>query len=258
VKLIDTHSHLFSDKFEEDRMEVVQRAIDAGVERMYLPNVSGETIESMNALVEAFPENCFPMIGLHPCNVKEDFEKELELVRNELKASKYFGIGETGLDFYWDLTFKELQIQSLKQHIRWAKEYRLPIVLHTRESFHETFEIIEKENDERLTGVFHCFGGSVEDAEKVKSLGGFFIGIGGVATFKKTNHGEVLPNIGLDFVVLETDSPYLAPTPHRGKRNESAYLPLIAGKIAAIMGLPIELVAERTTANAKKLYQVSN
>lgn len=255
MKLIDTHTHLFSDQFTEDANEVIRRAIDAGVTRMYLPNISKATTEKMNALAKAFPENCFPMIGLHPCHVKKDFQKEVDHVAEELATGKYFGLGETGLDYHWDLTFKAEQKEALRQQITLAKKFELPIVLHTRESFDDTYELIAEQNDEKLTGVFHCFGGTVEDANKVADLGGFYVGIGGVATFKKTNHGEVLPKIPLEIIVLETDSPYLAPTPHRGKRNESAYITLVAQRVAEMLDMPLEELAKKTTENALKLYK---
>jgi len=255
MKLVDTHTHLFSDQFNEDGHEVVQRAIDAGVQRMYLPNISSETTEKMNSLAAAFPDNCFPMIGLHPCHVKENFQSEVDHVAKELATGKYFGLGETGLDYHWDLTFKENQKEALRQQIALAKKFELPIILHTRESFDDTYELIAEQNDDNLSGVFHCFGGSVEDAKKVANLGGFYVGIGGVATFKKSNHAEVLPQIPLDIIVLETDSPYLAPTPNRGKRNESAYLTLIAERVAEILGMNLEELAKKTTENALKLYK---
>ncbi len=255
MKLIDTHTHLFSDKFAEDRHAAIQRAIDAGIERMYLPNICSDTTEAMNAAVAAFPEHCFAMIGLHPCHVDENYATELAHVRNELATGKYIAIGETGLDYHWDLTFKDQQHDALRQQIALAKEYKLPIVLHTRESFDDTYELIAEQNDDTLSGVFHCFSGTADEANKVAKLGGFYIGIGGVATFKKSNHAEVLPDVPINMIVLETDSPYLAPTPYRGKRNESAYLTHIAERVAEIKGVSLEELAQRTTENALKLYQ---
>ena len=255
MRLIDTHTHLFSDKFSGDRHEAIQRAIDAGVERMYLPNICRETTTAMNQTVAMFPDHCFAMIGLHPCHVDEGYDAEIQHIKDELQTGKYVAIGETGLDYHWDLAFKTQQQEALKQQIAIAKEVRLPIVLHTRESFDDTYELISEQNDESLTGVFHCFSGSLEDAQKVQQLGGFYIGIGGVATFKKTNHTTVLPHVPLEMIVLETDSPYLAPVPYRGKRNESAFLPEIATRVAAIKNIPTEQLAEVTTANALALYQ---
>lgn len=255
MHLIDTHTHLFSNKFDSDRTEMIQRAIDAGVDRMYLPNISMDTTASMNALAAEFPDHCLPMMGLHPCHVDENYQAEIDHVESELATGRYIAVGETGLDYHWDLTHKELQGDILRQQIALAKKYQLPIVLHTRESFDDTYALIAEQNDDTLTGVFHCFGGTVENARQVAELGGFFIGIGGVATFKKTNHIEVLPQVPVDLIVLETDSPYLAPTPYRGKRNESAYLVNVAERVADIMGMPIEELADRTTANALALYK---
>lgn len=257
MQLIDTHTHLFSDKFSEDRHEVIQRAIDAGVERMYLPNICSETTSAMNQTVALFPEHCFAMIGLHPCHVDESYETEIQHIKDELDTGKYVAIGETGLDYHWDLTFKQQQQDALKQQITIAKEHKLPIVLHTRESFDDTYELIKEQNNDSLTGVFHCFSGSIEDAQKVQALGGFYIGIGGVATFKKTNHTTVLPHVPIEMIVLETDSPYLAPVPYRGKRNESAYLPEVAKRIADIKNISAEELAAVTTNNALSLYKAS-
>jgi TatD DNase family protein len=255
MQLIDTHTHLFSDKFDGDRTEVVKRAIEAGVERMYLPNICSETTAQMNALAEEFPQHCFPMIGLHPCHVDEGYQTEIDHVASELATGKYAAVGETGLDYHWDLTFKAQQAEALEQQIALAKKYQLPIVLHTRESFEDTFALIAKHNDDSLTGVFHCFSGSADDAARIAELGGFYIGIGGVATFKKSNHAEVLPQVPIDIIVLETDAPYLAPTPYRGKRNESAYLVQVAERVADIKGMSVEALAERTTGNALQLYK---
>lgn len=255
MQLIDTHTHLFSDKFDGDRKEVIQRAIDAGVERMYLPNISKDTTNAMNALVAEFPEHCFPMMGLHPCHVDAAYQSEVDYVASELATGRYTAVGETGLDYHWDLTFKEQQKDALRQQISMAKQYQLPIVLHTRESFDDTYELIAEHNDETLTGVFHCFSGTADEAYQVAELGGFYIGIGGVATFRKTSHIDVLPKVSADLIVLETDSPYLAPVPYRGKRNESAYLVQIAERVAEIMGIPVEELAEQTTVNALALYK---
>jgi len=185
----------------------------------------------------------------------DSYQAEVDHVASELQLGRYAAVGETGLDYHWDLTFKAQQHDALRQQITLAKTYRLPIVLHTRESFDDTYQLIAEQNDDCLTGVFHCFSGSAEDAMKVAELGGFYIGIGGVATFKKTTHIDVLPQVPLDLIVLETDSPYLAPTPYRGKRNESAYLVQVANRVAEIMDIPADELAERTTANALQLYQ---
>lgn len=254
MTFIDTHTHLFSEKFNVDRTEIIQKAIDAGVDKLFLPNVDVSTIEGMNALEVQFPGKCFSMLGLHPCHVDKDYEQSLEIISNELNRRTYAGIGETGLDYYWDTTFKSQQQKSLHQHAEWAKKYEIPIILHTRESFDDSLSIMQEHNAEKLTGVFHCFSGTVEEAEKVAALEGFFIGIGGVVTFKKSHLPEVIANIPLELIVLETDSPYLAPSPNRGKRNESSFLPLIAQKIAEIRGISLDEVAKITSQNAEKLY----
>lgn len=255
MKLIDTHAHLYSTKFEHDCHESVQRAIEAGVERMYLPNVSSKTTDAMNAVVAAFPNHCFPMIGLHPCNVDALYQSEVDHVASELATGKYVAVGETGLDYYHDITFKKQQKDALRQQITLAKEFKLPIALHTRDSFDDSFDLIAEQNDETLTGVFHCFTGSTEDARKIQSLGGFYVGIGGVVTFKNSNLKNLLPEVPLDRIVLETDAPYLAPAPYRGKRNESAYLTEIAKCVAAIKEISVEELATRTSENALRLYK---
>ncbi len=255
MKLIDTHTHLFAEKFDADRHDAIRRAIDAGVDKLYLPNISRDTTTSMNALVQEFPGHCFAMMGLHPCHVDENLDEELLHIEQELATGQYVAVGETGLDYHWDKTFAAQQKSALRQQISWAKQYKLPIVLHTRESFDDTWELIAEQNDDDLTGVFHCFSGTAAEAEKVAELGGFYIGIGGVATFKKSNHAEVLPQVALDMIVLETDSPYLAPVPYRGKRNESAYLVQIAERVAEIKGITVEELARVTTGNAQRLYR---
>lgn len=255
MHFIDTHTHLYLKQFDDDREAMINRAIEAGVQRMYLPNIDRKTVAAMNALAQQFPKHCFAMMGLHPCHVNADYQKEIDYVAGELDSEHYVAVGETGLDYHWDTTCVEQQKDALTQQILLAKKHELPIVLHTRESFDDTYALIEKHNDESLTGVFHCFGDSVENAMKVRDLGGFYIGIGGVATFKKSNHAEVLPQIPLDMIVLETDSPYLAPVPFRGKRNESAYLTNIAERVADIKSIALAEVAKTTTSNALQLYR---
>lgn len=252
----DTHTHLFSAKFDEDREAVVKQAIEAGVTKMYLPNIDAASVPLVFDLYEKFPENCFPMLGLHPCHVKENYEEELAKIKESLFGrSEVMAVGETGLDYYWDLTFKKEQQRALRTQIEWAKELEIPIVLHTRESFEDSWSIIKEMKDERLTGVFHCFSGDIKDAEKVMELGGFFMGIGGVVTFKKSGLADTVAQIPLEYLVLETDSPYLAPTPHRGKRNESSFIPYIAQKIAEAKEMPLEELAAATTKNAETLFK---
>ena len=252
--LIDTHTHLYLKEFFGDIDAVISRAKSVGVSKMLLPNIDSTTIQAMNALGRSYPEQCLPMIGLHPCSVKKDFRNELEMARSELQAKQYIAIGETGLDFHWDTTFVEQQKDALKIQIGWAKEHKLPIVLHSRESFDHLVELIAQHHDENLRGVFHCFTGSVEQALRVAALEGFYLGIGGVVTYKNTVLRDTLREIGLERVVLETDSPYLTPVPHRGKRNESSYVKLVAEKVADACGNTLERVAEITTRNAITLF----
>lgn len=254
---IDTHTHLFVDAFNDDRKTVVQRAIDAGVEKMLLPNIDVESIESMHQLAKEFPNNCFPMMGLHPCSVKENWEEELEVIRKNLFEHSYVAVGEIGMDLYWDKNFIEQQAEALKMQVNWAKELNLPIVIHARDAFDEIFEVIDELNDERLTGVFHCFTGSVEQANRVVDYGGFKLGIGGVLTYKKAALDSVLENVDMNHLILETDSPYLPPVPFRGKRNESSYLLHIAEKLTNVYGVPLKQIEEVTSKNAIDLFKLN-
>lgn len=253
---IDTHTHLFVDEFNEDRNLVVQRAIDAGVEMMLLPNIDVDTVEAMHQLAQAFPKNCFPMMGLHPGSVDDTWESKLETIHTHLFSGKYVAVGEIGMDLYWDKTYIEAQKKVFRAHIEWAKELKLPIVIHAREAFQEIFEIVDELNDERLTGVFHCFTGTADYAAKIIGYGGFKLGLGGVLTYKNAKLDESLKNVPLENIVLETDSPYLPPVPHRGKRNESAYLLHIAEKLAEIYGCSLKQIEEQTTKNAVELFQL--
>lgn len=253
MTFIDSHTHLFDIKFDEDRQMVVQRALEAGVERLYLPNIDVHTVDAMLSMVKKWPENCFPMLGLHPCSVGADYKDQLNSLYDLIDEGNYFAIGETGLDFYWDTTYKKEQIAAFEEQIDWAIDKKLPIVIHTRNSIPEGIEKIKEKQKGNLTGVFHCFSGTVEEAGQIVELG-FYIGIGGVATFKNGGLEPVLKAIPLESLLLETDSPYLAPTPHRGKRNESAYIPLIAQKIADVKEISIEEVEIVTTENALNLF----
>ncbi len=252
--LADTHAHLYAAEFAEDRDAMMARALEAGVDYFFLPNIDGGSIQGMHALSAAFPGKVFSMMGLHPCYVKEDYLIVLDEMEALLSERGYVGIGETGLDYYWDTTFKEAQQVSLKRHIDWAKQYRLPIILHTREAFADTLRLIQEGYEDRLTGIFHCFSGSLEEAGQVLELDGFYVGIGGVVTFKNSGLDKVVEQLPLERIVLETDSPYLAPAPHRGKRNESAYLKLVAAKVAEIKRMPLEEVERITTANALAVF----
>jgi TatD DNase family protein len=253
---IDTHTHLFSPSFEEDRREVVLRAVNAGVEKLLLPNIDIDSIEPMYALCNQFPLNCFPMMGLHPGSVDENWEINLEIIRKNLFERKNYAVGEIGMDLYWDKTFVNEQAQVFRQQVEWAKKLELPIVIHAREAFDEIFAIVDELNDERLSGVFHCFTGTVAQAQKIKNYGGFKIGIGGVLTYKKAGLDDVLKEIDLSEMILETDSPYLPPTPHRGKRNESAYLLHIAEKLADVKQISLKEIADTTTLNARELFKL--
>lgn len=254
--LIDTHAHLYVKQFDKDREVMLQRAIDNGVEQFYLPNIDSQSIESMLELEAKHPDKCFAMMGLHPCSVKENFEEELVIVEKWLKKRPFVAVGEIGLDLHWDTTFFEQQKAAFRTQIQWAKELNIPIVIHSRKSTWEVIEIIRDEKDERLRGIFHCFGDNVEAANAIIDLG-FYLGIGGVLTFKKSGLDKTMKNISLNHVVLETDSPYLAPTPYRGKRNESAYVRLVAQKLADVKGISLDEVAKITSENALKIFDAA-
>lgn len=255
MNLVDSHAHIYSEKFDTDRAEAMERAQQEGVSKIYMPNIDHTSIEAMLEAEEKYKGACIAMMGLHPTSVNKDFERELYLVEEWLSKRAFAAVGECGIDLYWDKTFLPQQQEALKVQVELAKKYKLPIVLHTRDSFNETYDIIAAAQDGTLKGIFHCFSGSAEEAEKVKELG-FLMGIGGVATFKNGGLDKVLPHVQLENLVLETDCPYLAPTPHRGKRNEPVYLPLIAQRVADLMQKPVEEVAEKTTANALNLFKL--
>lgn len=253
---IDTHTHLFVDAFDKDRKEVVQKSIDAGVERLLLPNIDLDTIDAMNQMAKEFPKHCFPMMGLHPGSVKEDWEERLEVIRKHLFEGKYIAVGEIGMDLYWDKTFVNEQREAFRRQVEWAKELQLPIVIHAREAFDEIFEVVDELNDERLTGVFHCFTGTVEQANRIVAYEGFKLGIGGVLTYKKAALDQVLANVDLNHLILETDSPYLPPVPYRGKRNESSYILHIAEKLTDVYGVSLKEIEEKTTKSAQELFKL--
>ena len=253
---IDTHTHLFVDAFDEDREEIVQNAIESGVEICLLPNIDVSTIEAMHALSKKYPKNCYPMMGLHPGSVDQNWKENLEIIRKHLFSEQYIAVGEIGMDLYWDKTFQNEQREAFRMQVEWAKELGLPIAIHARDAFQEICEVLDELNDERLKGVFHCFTGSSEDADKILSYGNFKLGIGGVLTYKNAKLDESLKNVKLDHLILETDSPYLTPVPYRGKRNESAYLVFIAQKLADIYGVTLKIIEEITTKNAKELFNI--
>ncbi len=254
MMFIDTHTHLFVEQFNEDREEVVQRAMDTGVEVMLLPNIDLESIPQMNELAAKYPNNCFPMMGLHPGSVDQNWKQILQTIEKELFENTYIAVGEIGIDLYWSREFEEAQKEVFRQQVLWAKELGKPIVIHAREAFDEIFEIIDELNDESLTWIFHCFTGTLEQANHVINYGGFKMGLGGVLTYKKSGLDKVIENVDLKHLVLETDSPYLPPTPYRGKRNESSYLLHIAEKLADVQSITLKQVAEVTTQNAKEIF----
>jgi TatD DNase family protein len=252
--LIDTHSHLYQPAFDEDREQMVQRAIEAGVQKILLPNIDMESIPRMHALVAAFPDHCYAMMGLHPCDVKADFELVLMQMHEHIGQRKYVAIGETGIDLYWDRSTFEWQCVAFEIQLQWAKKYKLPIVIHARDSIDELIGILDRHNDQDLTGVFHCFTGSKTQAEHIIDYGGFYLGIGGVLTYPKAGLSEVVAELPMDRMILETDAPYLPPVPYRGKRNESSYVRYIAEHLAKIKNITFEEVAQTTTQNALKLF----
>ena len=254
--LIDTHTHLYLNAFDNDREEMVNRAIASGIKYMFLPNIDSSTTKGMQELCELFPENCFPMMGLHPTSVKNNFREELSIVEKLLKENTYYGVGETGIDLYWDKTFYREQVEAFNRQIDLAIEYDLPLIIHARESFKEIFRVLENRDITGLRGVFHCFTGDVEEAGRAISLG-FMLGIGGVLTYKKSGLDMVVSEIGIDRLILETDAPFLPPVPHRGKRNESAYILHIADKLAEVLKISVNEVAEATTKNASTLFNLN-
>lgn len=256
MQLIDTHTHLYSDQFKEDRNQAIQNAIDLGVQKFFMPNIDSKSITGMHELEKAFPNQCYPMMGLHPCSVDENWEKNLDTMEGFLKTNKYIAVGEIGIDLYWDKSFLSQQEEAFRRQIKWAKEMALPIVIHCREAFDEILAILDDLNDDLLSGVFHCFTGSLEQAEHILSYGNFKLGIGGVVTFKNSGLDKVVEQLNLQDLVLETDAPYLAPTPYRGKRNESAYLINVADKLSDIYALPIEQIAAKTTENALQIFKI--
>ena len=249
---IDTHAHIYLKEFDHDRHEMIQRCEQEGIGKIYMPNVDHTTIDAMLELESRRPQ-CVAMMGLHPCSVKKDFERELYLVEEWLFKRKFAAVGEIGTDLYWDKNFWNQQCEAFTIQINWAKKLKLPIVIHCRESLSETIDMVEKLQDGNLTGIFHCFTGTVAQADLISKLD-FHVGIGGVSTFKKGGLDTVLPEIPLERIVLETDSPYLAPVPHRGKRNEPAYIPLIAQKVADLKAIPLETLQIQTALNAERIF----
>lgn len=251
--IIDTHCHLYLDDFDMDRPAIIERANTESVGRFYLPAIDSSIITRMLKMEEDYPGQCFAMMGLHPCSVKENFEEELQIAEQWLARRKFAAIGETGLDFYWDKTFTAQQYIAFRTQVGWAKKYKIPVVIHSRQSTPECIDVIKEMHDASLTGIFHCFGGSLEEARQITELG-FYLGIGGVLTYKNSGLAAVIEKLPLDNIVVETDAPYLTPVPFRGKRNESAYLKYVVQKIAEVKKISVEEAAAITTFNAQKLF----
>jgi TatD DNase family protein len=254
MMMIDTHCHLYHEDFNEDRQKVIERAEAENVGGFYLPAIDSTVIDAMLQMEKDFPGRCFAMMGLHPCSVKENYTEELLIAEQWLNKRKFAAIGETGLDFYWEKTFIPQQYDAFKTQAGWAKKYKIPLIIHSRQSTQECIDVIKEMKDENLTGIFHCFGGSAEEAAQITALG-FHLGIGGVITYKNSGLAAVMEKLPLSNIVLETDAPYLTPVPFRGKRNESAYLTFVAQKIAEVKKISIEEVTEITTSNAQRLFR---
>ena len=253
---IDTHAHLYLGEFDADRSKMMERCSEAGVMKIFMPNIDSTTIDKLLEVEADYPEHCFAMMGLHPCSVKDNFQPELQRVEDWLSRRKFSAVGEIGTDLYWDKSFWEQQKEAFSIQVEWAKQYNLPVVIHCRESLEETITMVEKLQDGTLKGIFHCFTGTVAQASRITELG-FCLGIGGVATFKNGGLDRVLPDVDPAYIVLETDSPYLAPVPFRGKRNEPSYIPNIGARVAEVYGQPIETIRSLTSAAAGKIFGIA-
>ncbi len=256
MPIIDTHSHIYSTQFNDDRDAMIQRAFDAGVDTILMPNIDVDSITPMLEIEDKYPRNCISMMGLHPTSVDENYKDQLKAMEAWFDKRKFCAVGEVGIDLYWDKTFLSQQIDSFKTQIMWARKYQLPIVMHVRDAFDEIFQVLNNENLDGITGVFHSFSGNAEQAQKALSYGCFKLGIGGVLTFKNANLGDVIKKHGLNHLVLETDAPYLTPVPYRGKRNEPLYLKYVTTKLADLFGTSEEEVERITTQNAKQLFNL--
>ena len=266
MRLIDTHTHLYAPEFDDDRDEAIQRCLDSGVDTLLLPNIDVDSIPRVLSMMDAWPEMCHGMMGLHPCHVGDNWEGDLEKILKVLdspnkanksnKSNKFVAVGEIGLDLYWDKTQLEHQKAAFTVQANWAKERNLPIVIHVRDAWEELFDLMDHVNNDSLTGVFHCFTGGEHEAKKALEYGGFMLGIGGVSTYKNGGLDKVLPGVGLEHLVLETDSPYLSPVPFRGKRNESSYVVHVGKRVAEILGVDFEDVARVTTENAERMFRL--
>lgn len=254
--LIDTHAHLYAEQFDQDRDAMIQRAKNAGLDRILLPNIDLSSIDGMLQLSEDYPEFCYPMMGLHPCSVQQGFQKDLQEIFERLNHEKIIAIGEIGIDLFWDKSTLEYQRIAFREQVQWAKQMNLPIVIHARDSYNELFEELNVLNDDSLRGVFHCFTGSKQQAEKILSYGDFYLGLGGVLTYKNSGLGKFIADLPLNKLILETDAPYLPPVPHRGQRNESAYTLLVAEKLAELYQLSLHDIGQQTSENALKLFNL--
>ncbi len=253
--MIDTHAHIYATEFDQDRDDVVQRALSQGIEKILLPNIDLDSIQPMLDTEAAYPDICHAMMGLHPCYVKGDVKETLATIRAWFDKRDFIAVGEIGIDLYWDKTFQAEQEFAFSEQLSWAKELNLPVVIHTRDSIDQTLDLLRKSQDGSLSGVFHCFGGTVEQAKAINDLG-FHLGLGGVSTFKNGGMDKVIPHLDLNTVMLETDSPYLAPVPNRGKRNEPAYTKLVAQRVADLREMSLEEITTITSKNARELFSL--
>jgi len=257
MEFIDTHAHLYLKEFSEDRTQIIQRALESKVTKIVLPNIDFISYQDQLNLAKEFPGICYPTLGLHPCDVKENYMTILDSMELEFTNKQFIAIGETGTDAYWDLSFWENQTRSFNRQLDWAKNLQLPIIIHSRESIPENIQLVSAQQDGSLKGVFHCFTGDLTQAKQIINLG-FLLGIGGVVTYKNSDLKNIIAEIGLEHLVLETDSPFLSPVPFRGKRNESSYIPIIAENISEILDLSLESIAIKTTENAEGLFRFKN
>lgn len=256
MELIDTHAHVYLEEFQKDRTQIINDAQSVGINKVLLPNIDLGSVESLKQLAKDYPDYYIPMMGLHPCYVGADYKEQLSKIKLELDQGNYCAVGEIGVDLYWDKSQQRQQVEAFKTQIEWAKEKRLPVAIHARNSFDEIFEVLDEVNSEVLTGVLHCFTGDVDQAERIIAYGGFKLGVGGVVTFKNAGLDKVMKQIDLKHLILETDSPYLSPHPKRGKRNEPSRLKYIAYKLAEIKNTTIEEISAITTKNAKDLFKI--
>ena len=257
MRFIDTHAHLYSSPIKENIEGIMKNAMDNGIDTIIMPAIDSTTLEAMLEVEKTYPENCMAMMGLHPCSVKENVKEELAIIEAQLQKRKFIAIGEIGLDYYWDKTFTTEQMHAFEIQMQWALDYKLPIAIHTRNAMGETIEAVKPFAKKGLRGIFHCFSGSKESAEQIISMG-FHLGLGGVLTYKNAGVAEAITSIPLEWLVLETDAPYLSPVPYRGKTNEPSYMIQVAMKLAEIKNLPLHEIASITTNNAEKLFGLGN